>query len=222
MAPRDAAEHLERAFEAEADALKSLGLDRRTALWRIAGLESAPLLPLFEGQIKTARPTTIKAMVTALEEGGIEFPASGGVRLLEEVTSIRRFAGKDFLQSQNGDVYASVRKSGSEILTCSADDTLWQSDQASKANRQFAAWRKKLAINEKILIAEGDNFFNLPRQHYRSLPRDVIGKLTYVIYADKIAFTFWKKEQSIILRNVLIVETFRQQFRHLWRLGKQV
>jgi error-prone DNA polymerase len=37
---------------AEADALRSVGLDRRTALWRIAGLESAPALPLLEGQVK--------------------------------------------------------------------------------------------------------------------------------------------------------------------------
>jgi error-prone DNA polymerase len=45
--PRALLEHL-----AEADALRSVGLDRRTALWRIAGLESAPTLPLLEGQVK--------------------------------------------------------------------------------------------------------------------------------------------------------------------------
>jgi error-prone DNA polymerase len=42
--PRPALEHL-----AEADALQSLNLNRRIALWRIAGLESAPALPLFIG-----------------------------------------------------------------------------------------------------------------------------------------------------------------------------
>jgi error-prone DNA polymerase len=45
--PRPMLEHL-----AEADSLKSLGQDRRTALWRIAGLEAAPSLPLFAGQVK--------------------------------------------------------------------------------------------------------------------------------------------------------------------------
>ena len=45
--PRAALEHL-----AEADALRSLSLDRRTALWRIAGLETTPALPLFAGQPK--------------------------------------------------------------------------------------------------------------------------------------------------------------------------
>ena len=55
--PRPMLEHL-----AEADALKSLGLDRRTALWRIAGLESAPLLPLFEGQIKTHTTPSLPEM----------------------------------------------------------------------------------------------------------------------------------------------------------------
>lgn len=43
--PRPALEHL-----AQADALQSLGLTRRLALWRIAGLEHAPATPLFAGQ----------------------------------------------------------------------------------------------------------------------------------------------------------------------------
>jgi error-prone DNA polymerase len=43
--PRTALAHL-----AEADALQSLGLDRRLALWRIAGLESVPATPLFAGR----------------------------------------------------------------------------------------------------------------------------------------------------------------------------
>jgi error-prone DNA polymerase len=43
--PRAALEHL-----AEADALQSLVLSRRPALWRIAGVETAPAPPLFAGQ----------------------------------------------------------------------------------------------------------------------------------------------------------------------------
>ncbi len=45
--PRPALEHL-----AQADALQSLTLDRRPALWRIAGLEAAPPTPLFQGQTR--------------------------------------------------------------------------------------------------------------------------------------------------------------------------
>jgi len=45
--PRPLLEHL-----AEADALRSLNLDRRTALWRIAGLDAAPPPPLLAGQVK--------------------------------------------------------------------------------------------------------------------------------------------------------------------------
>lgn len=43
---RGALEHL-----AEADALNNLGLDRRLGLWRIAGLERAPITPLLKGQV---------------------------------------------------------------------------------------------------------------------------------------------------------------------------
>jgi error-prone DNA polymerase len=43
--PRAALEHL-----AAADALQSLSLPRRIALWRVAGLETVPAAPLFTGQ----------------------------------------------------------------------------------------------------------------------------------------------------------------------------
>jgi error-prone DNA polymerase len=56
-APRAALENL-----AEADALRSLGLDRRIALWRIAGLERAPALPLLAGQKAAHRTPDLPVM----------------------------------------------------------------------------------------------------------------------------------------------------------------
>ncbi|MEL4419542.1 hypothetical protein, partial [Shewanella algae] len=69
---------------------------------------------------------------------------------------------------------------------------------------------------------EGQRALNGPRQLYRELPPDLIGKLTYLIYGDRIAFVLWAKKHVIIMRNLLIVETFRQQFNFLWRIGKPV
>jgi error-prone DNA polymerase len=55
--PRPALEHL-----AEADALQSLGLSRRIALWRIAGLETVPATPLFAGQKRRHKTPALPVM----------------------------------------------------------------------------------------------------------------------------------------------------------------
>jgi len=176
----------------------------------------------FEHGSNATRSATILAMKTALEAQGVEFPPSGGVRRSDDITGITRYSGNSFIHSHNETVYAAVRQPGSEILTCSVDDSMWHSRAIIDDNRQFHIWCKRLNIAEKILVPEGNTFFNTAKQQYRALPPEMIGKITYVIYADRISFIFWKKKQSFILRNSLIVETFRQQFKYLWRLGKTV
>jgi len=60
--PKPALEHL-----AGADALQSLGLARRTALWRIAGLEAVPASPLFAEQLR-AHPEAELPVMSAGEQ----------------------------------------------------------------------------------------------------------------------------------------------------------
>ena len=47
---------------AEADALRSLGLDRRAALWQVRGLENAPTLPLLQTLPRTKSKTRLPPM----------------------------------------------------------------------------------------------------------------------------------------------------------------
>jgi error-prone DNA polymerase len=47
---------------ADADALRSLGLDRRAALWQVRGLSDSPLLPLFSGIDEPLRPAPLPPM----------------------------------------------------------------------------------------------------------------------------------------------------------------
>jgi len=47
---------------ADADAFRSLGLDRRAALWQVRGLADAPPLPLFAGYDEALRPAALPAM----------------------------------------------------------------------------------------------------------------------------------------------------------------
>ena len=76
-------------------------------------------------------------------------------------------------------------------------------------------------VRELYLVAEGNRIFESPKQHYRILPPNLIGKITYTIYADRIALIMWRKKQVFILRGNQLVEPFREQFKFLWRLARK-
>ncbi len=174
----------------------------------------------FENATGQTRDKTILALRAALETAGIEFSSHGGLRLLDETIQSHRFSGKNCIQSHNEMIYATLRTSSGEILTCSPDDTLWTSPLAHKANIIFKDWRKKLNIRGKtIAVFDNSRLLNEPRHQYRFMAAEMIGTITYVIYADRISFILWKQQKVFVLQNALIVDTFRRQFEYLWRIG---
>jgi transcriptional regulator with XRE-family HTH domain len=193
--------------------------------WQQADLARAANISMatinnFERHAAVPRQATLAAIKIAFENNGIEFIGDNGLRRIEDITSIARYTGSDFIRKMNEDIYGTLRKAGSEFLSCSVDDALWRSKEARDANEEFNAWRKRVAIRDRILIPEGNASFNAPRQHYRCLPPYVIGHMTYNIFGDRIAFILWKKKQIVVIRNTLIVDTFRRQFNELWKMAK--
>lgn len=181
-----------------------------------AGL-SLTAIKNFEGG-KHSQERTRRALFQAFDSVGIEFPASGGVRQREDLSVIYRVSGPDFIQKMNEDIYAAVRLPESEILTASASELLWP-EGPSKIYRD---WHARLKIDSKILLAEGQRSLNLAREAYRILPQPMMGKITYIIYADRIGFILWKKKQVLILRDAQITGLFKNQFLYLWRLARKM
>lgn len=183
-----------------------------------AGL-SVTAVKNFEGGQKRTHPRTMRAIQSAFESRGVEFPASGGVRQIEDVLAVYRFTGKDFIEKWNEDIFAAVRRPHEEILTASAGEELWPDNAAS---RRYYAWRERMQTNSKYLVPEGQKTFRGPLKYYRVVPPEMLGKITYGIYADRIGYVLWKKKQVVVLRNQLVVQTFKNQFNYLWRLGREV
>jgi transcriptional regulator with XRE-family HTH domain len=175
----------------------------------------------YEREIGSTRQTTINAMIATLEEAGIEFLPNGGLRHSDEISGVQRFSGNNFISKMNEDMYTAIRKPGQEIFTCSADESQWHTQHVKESTARYYKWRTQMAASESILVAEGNNVFDAPRQHYRFLPAELIGKITYVIYTDRIAFITWRKKQVFILRSRQLVEPFREQFKYLWRMAKK-
>lgn len=174
----------------------------------------------YEKNTGETRDRTIAALRATFENAGVEFLPHGGLRLIDDSIQSYRFSGKDCIQAHNELIYATLRKQGGEILTCSPDDRFWTSPLAFKANTTFKAWRQKLDIRGKTITSTGNTVFNEPRHQYRFLPREMVGTITYVIYAKRISFILWRQRKVFVLQNGLIADTFRRQFEYLWALGK--
>ncbi len=190
---------------------------QQSDLAKKAGL-SLTAVKNFEGGRKRPHTKTTQALQNAFEAQGVEFPLSGGVRQVEDISTVYRFSGTDFIQKMNQDIFAAVRHPHEEILTASISEDLWP----EQAKRHYLDWRDRMQVNTKSLIPEGYEGLNLPRKCYRTVPREMLGKITYCIYADRIGFILWKKRQVVVLRNAPVVQTFRNQFLYLWRNGRQV
>jgi transcriptional regulator with XRE-family HTH domain len=186
-----------------------------------AGL-SLSAINKFERNIGATRTQTIQAMVVALKAAGIDFPVNGGVRHVSEVTGVVRLSGSDFVEKLNDDIYSSVTKRGQEIYSCSADESQWFVPDIIKTAQRYYKWRNNLGIKQLYLVPESNTVFESPHHHYRLLPANLIGKIAYLTYADRVALVMWRKKQIFILRGQEIVEPFREQFKFLWRQGRKV
>jgi hypothetical protein len=193
--------------------------------WQQGDLAKAAGLSLnavknYERHAGSTRDSTLLIMQNTLERAGIEFLPGGGLRHVDEIAALQRFKGKDFVAKWNEDIYAAMRKPGEQILESSLDEALWFHPSVRQASQEYESWSLRMNITRKTLIHEGQNVFPAPKHIYRVLPPQIIGKITYTLYTDRIAFVLWKKRQVLVLRNASIVETFRNQFSYLWRLGR--
>jgi transcriptional regulator with XRE-family HTH domain len=188
-------------------------------LARAAGL-SMTAINNFERGIGKTRIGTSAAIKDALEVGGIEFLSSGGLRKTEDIAQITRYSGDDFIVRWNKDIFTAVHDRKEEILVSSADEGHWYHPSVRPSNIQYLAWLKQRDIIQRSLVPDGHKTLNLPKRFYRTLPQQMIGKIAYCIYGDRLAFVLWKNRQVVVLRNALVVATFRHQFDYLWRIAK--
>ena len=193
---------------------------QQQALATAAGLSLSAINKFERGLGKTRAPT-LHAMMGALKEAGIDFPTAGGVRHSDEITGVRRIQGDDFVQKLDEDIYAAVTKPGEEIYSCSADESQWFAPGIKEVAERYYKWRKKLGVKQLYLVPEDNTVFESPKAHYRILPPHLIGKIAFLIYADRVALVMWRKRQIFILRGREMSEPFREQFKFLWRLGKK-
>jgi transcriptional regulator with XRE-family HTH domain len=195
--------------------------------WQQADLAKAAHLSLtavnnFERKIGTTRDSTLLAIQNAFEEHGVEFLRGGGLRHIDDVAEVTRFSGKGFINDWTYHAIQGGANPGEEILTASCDEEQWYAPQNLQSTKDFLAWIERCNLKLKLLVSDNAKPPQRPLRNYRAVPPEMIGKITYCIYGQKIGFVLWKKKQIIVLHNAAVAETFRNQFNYLWKIGKPV
>lgn len=183
-----------------------------------AGL-SLPSINNLERGIHSPRPDTLKSIQIACEKAGIQFLDNNGVSLRPTDYSFKIFNGPDFIKEFDEDIIATMKSSDQELIAFSYDERKWM-EFSGLYNHLYAEARDKINWREKILIPEIADFIICPDSAYRLLPTHFFGKLTYEVYADRLALIDFPANRVTLITSAPIAEGYRQQFQSLWDLAK--
>lgn len=183
-----------------------------------AGL-SLPSINNLERGIHSPRPDTLKSIQIACEKAGIQFLDNNGVSLRPTDYSFKVLNGPDFIKELDEDIIATMKSADHEILAFSYDERKWI-ELAGLHNHLYAEARDKINWREKILIPETADFIVCPETVYRMLPDHFFDKVTYEVYADRLALIDFAAMRVTIITNTVIADSYRQQFLALWDIAK--
>lgn len=168
-----------------------------------------------ENDTGEARLSSLSAIKAACENAGIKFRGQKGVELREDVFETIRIEGKEFLSRMIDDILISFQHKEDQLLCCNPDEKMFNSFDPAQAERYYSRM-KHVGFNERVLTCAGYKAFAHHSENYRWLSPDILGKIAYTVYQDRVAFTNWNLRETLIIRNKPLSETFRGQFEFLW------
>ena len=88
-------------------------------------------------------------------------------------------------------------------------------------DRYFSKIREK-NITEKVITKMGGKIISQAKTtKYRFLPKEVIGKTAFHVYANKVAIFLWGEPNCLILiESKEVADSYRNQFKILWEKAK--
>lgn len=170
-----------------------------------------------ESESSSARKDTLEQIHEAFDLNGIEFLASTGVRLKNDIIAVHD--GKRATTALLDDIYAQVQTSYErEVCIIGLDETFSVETDGLLLLANHIERLTKAGIKERILICEGDTrFLNVP-ECYRWLPRQYFTRNAPIyIYGDRIAIHSGSlKRRTVIIEARALAQHMRMLFTLLW------
>lgn len=193
--------------------------------WKQSNLASSAGVSLtavnnLERQIGSARTDTVRAIQLALEQAGVEFLPDDGVKLRGERLEVYKYEGLEFVEKLNDDMFSVLLGPEDEVVMWGIDERRFDEFDASSPDAYQQAGIQR-GFRERIIVAEGDDYFISAPSCYRWVPPEMFGTLPVMVYGDRVAIMFWNKPQRcLIIRNQTLADSFRAQFELLWSVAK--
>ncbi len=157
-----------------------------------------------------ARPKveTIKKIIKAFSDVGIEFNGERGVELRDD--RVREIDGVDCYAKLLDEIYYQLEE-GEEFLIAWADETL-SPPPVHDAFRRIV----KKGIKYRKLIQEGNTYVSGPLSCYRYTPSRYYQNATAVFFKDKSAYLTKDFKKIIIVRDDAMAQANRNFFEMIW------
>lgn len=168
-----------------------------------------------ESGITLPRLETANALQSALEEGGVDFLSSSGVRMKDRV--IQTYEGETATQMLLDDVYNTLKDSGTEVLIAHVDETIFIKNTSASMLSQHLDRLAKAGIKERMLVRRDEKNLVAPLEAYRLLPDKYLSKYPLFIYGNKLAMACWTQpKKSIVINDERFAEAARKLFEFIW------
>jgi len=183
-----------------------------------AGL-SLPGINNLERGITSPRKETLLAIQTTMENAGIEFIDTTGVRLKTPDLSVQIIEGANWLEKYDEDIFSVLKTGADEILQFTCNNKLWMT-YGSSTNHLYTEHRDKTHFKERILAPLDIEYITSPDSVYRTLPNHFFGKFDRQIYGDRVATILWDTRKIILIKSKSMANSEKLIFESLWETGK--
>lgn len=167
------------------------------------------------------RSDTLQTLEMTFINAGIEFIGQYGVQKSRDIFTIYNNQDDSFIKIWVDDFLSCMRTSADEGLFLGINEKDYM-DYVPDQVLRYAEAQKETGFKERIILHEGDDFLLTHVDRYRWLSSDLLGKLPYIIYKDRVAMFDYPRKRIIIIRNQSIADNFRLQFDHLWNLSRPI
>ena len=182
---------------------------------------SKPSLANYERGIGNPRLETLNSIRTALEEAGIEFMDSVGVRLKQDSLQVKVLLGTDSIYLLFQDIFHSLTE-GEERLMYAINESRLTREESTDDFEKWAKKFKKKGITAKIIVLDKEETFVDPTAEYRTISEEHAEDFPYYVYGNKYAFILWEPTpRVIVMENKIVADNYRGQFQKVWAKAKK-
>lgn len=190
----------------------------QTQLAKASGLHLNAVSKI-EGEQVLPRQDTLSRIQSCFEAKGVKFRGQRGLELVEETFELARFEGQEAFRKLVDDITISVVGPGEEVLNCLTSEFLFEHSGPVQTRRYFDHL-KKTKTTERYLTDITQTRFRSAKKIYRGLPAAVLGTISFVLYANRVAFINWKNFEMLVIKNNSLAATYKAQFEFMWQQAK--